>query len=68
MWKRRIVHGTSLTQFLISCNKLSSEPFPFGRLNPKQLALIRLDGEVAVSLELQSAGLDRVTRAWNRAK
>src|ERR1700722_1987876 len=35
MRKRRIVHRASLIRFLIFCNKLSSEPFPFGRLNPK---------------------------------
>jgi hypothetical protein len=35
MRKHRIVHGASLTQFLIFCKRLSSEPFPFGRLNPK---------------------------------
>ena len=35
MRKGRIVHGASLTRFLILCKKLSSEPFPFGRLNPK---------------------------------
>jgi hypothetical protein len=36
MQKRsRIVHGQSLPRFLIFCKRLSSEPFPFGRLNPK---------------------------------
>ena len=35
MRKGRIVHGASLTWFLIFCKRLSSEPFPFGRLNPK---------------------------------
>jgi len=38
--------GASLTWFLIFCNRLSSESVPFGRLNPKQLALIRLDSEL----------------------
>jgi hypothetical protein len=33
--KRRLVHGASLPQFLIFCNRLSSEPFPFGRPDPK---------------------------------
>jgi hypothetical protein len=29
MRKRRIIHGASLTWFLIICNRLSSAPFPF---------------------------------------
>jgi hypothetical protein len=68
MRKRQDCSWASLTWFLIFRNRLSSEPVPFGRLNPKQLALIRLDGELRVNLKLQSAGLDRVRRAWNRAK
>ena len=35
MRKRRIVHGASLTWFLIFCKRLFSKPFRFGRLNPK---------------------------------
>jgi hypothetical protein len=31
----RIVHGASLTLFLIFRKRLSPAPFPFGRLNPK---------------------------------
>jgi hypothetical protein len=36
-WLRngRIVHGASLTKFLIRCNRLSSEPLPSAALNPK---------------------------------
>jgi hypothetical protein len=33
MRKRRIVHGSSLPRFLIFCKSLSSEQFPFGRLD-----------------------------------
>jgi hypothetical protein len=33
--RRRIVHGASLTRFLILCNKLSSEPFPSAVLMQK---------------------------------
>jgi hypothetical protein len=39
MRKGRIVHGSSLTRFLIFCKRLSSEPFPFGRLDSTRLAL-----------------------------
>jgi hypothetical protein len=35
MRKGRIVHGASLTLFLIFCKRLSSAPFTFGRLNQK---------------------------------
>jgi hypothetical protein len=35
MRKGGIVHGTSVTRFLISCKRLSSGRLPFGRLNPK---------------------------------
>jgi hypothetical protein len=37
MRKRRIIHGASLTWFLIICNRLSSAPFPSG---PTPLALV----------------------------
>jgi hypothetical protein len=33
--ERRIIHEASLTTLLIFCNELSSEPLPFGGLNPK---------------------------------
>jgi hypothetical protein len=32
------VMGANVIQFLLFCNKLLSEPFPSGRLHPKQLA------------------------------
>jgi hypothetical protein len=35
MRRGRIAHGASLPCFPISSNKLSSEPFPFSRLNPE---------------------------------
>jgi hypothetical protein len=35
MRKRSIVHGASLTWFLIFCNRFVVGAVPFGRLNPK---------------------------------
>ena len=39
MRKRGIVHGASLTWFLIFCKRLSSDPFPFGQPQSKSSAL-----------------------------
>jgi hypothetical protein len=36
--KAWIGHAATVTKFLLFCNKLLSEPFPSGRLHPKQLA------------------------------
>jgi hypothetical protein len=71
MRKGRIVHRASLGQFPIFCNKLSSEPLPFGGLNPKaanslkQIALgftrlqIRFDGTAIGSKNPMSENFSR---------
>ena len=69
MRKRRIVHGPSLTQFLIFCNRLSSATLPLGRLNPNA-ARSRCAGANAakpksgLAIDL-TASLSRPPSYWN---
>jgi hypothetical protein len=80
MWKGRIAHRASLTQFLFFCKRLPSEQFPFGHLNPKavrsRVAFIRLARDYAryartvaafIGLAMIRLMLRRLTRQIDRA-
>ena len=73
MRKRKIAHEASLILFLLSRNRLSSDPFPFGFLDPKaarshEAASTFRPWTGAVSLDLRGQALERFAgpdeRCW----
>jgi hypothetical protein len=64
MRKPRLVHGPSLTWFLIFGNSLSSEPFPFGHPQSKTGSL----QAVRAAVDRRAGALPRASTPFQRPK
>ena len=64
MRKPRLVHGASLTWFLIFGNSLSSEPFPFGHPQSKTGSL----QAVRAAVDRRAGALPRASTPFQRQK